>query len=251
MTASVATHKEAHDRMEEPVGSPSPGTTPPSRSSPTDHDHPEDGHGSPARTPSRPSPSRSSSPRESCDTPPRRLPRRVGPQRRLPRRRDDLSCLLAGCPGAAPWDTMEASGRAGRSGATSALMIPGEGDVMRPYVAPGSIVRRIWGDADTILLRLRRVGGRVRPEPGRRLALLHRQAARRPARAALLHRPVRPGHRLRRRGHGPQEPRTASGPPTRPSSGAGARRSPPGRTGTCSTCSSTTRSGPSSCSIAP
>src|SRR3954471_22380447 len=25
------------------------------------------------------------------------------------------------------------------------------GDALRPFVAPGSIVRRIWGDADTIL----------------------------------------------------------------------------------------------------
>ena len=62
-------------------------------------------------------------------------------------------------------------------------------------------------------VRLRRVGGRVRPEPGRRLALLHRQAARRPARAALLHRRLRPGHRLRRRGHGPPQPRPHPGRP--------------------------------------
>src|SRR4051812_49955042 len=73
------------------------------------------------------------------------------PRRRLPRRRDDFSGFLAGCPGAAPRGTMEAIGRAGRPGVTSVLMSPAARVVMRPYVAPGSIVRRIWGDADTIL----------------------------------------------------------------------------------------------------
>src|SRR5262249_40835900 len=62
-------------------------------------------------------------------------------------------------------------------------------------------------------VRLRRLGGRVRPEPGRRLALLHRPAARRPARAARLDRPLRPGDPLRRRGHGPPLPRPHPGRP--------------------------------------
>ncbi len=51
MTASVATHKEAHDRMEEPVGRHHPEQHRRAGRR-TDHDHPEDGHGSPARTPS-------------------------------------------------------------------------------------------------------------------------------------------------------------------------------------------------------
>jgi len=39
----------------------------------------------------------------------------------------------------------------GRPGVISALVIPGEGALKRPYVTSGSIARRIWGDADTIL----------------------------------------------------------------------------------------------------
>ena len=42
--------------------------------------------------------------------------------------------------------------RAGRSGTSPVLRFPrNRGVSMRPFVAPGSIVRSIWGDADTIL----------------------------------------------------------------------------------------------------
>ena len=119
-----------------------------------------------------------------------------------------------------------------------------------PFVAPGSIVRPIWGDADTILFvfagsaaefALNRAvdwlfyTGKLPADPLGRLfstagfaqdiAFVDEATARR-----SLDR-IRAAHQAVERSRG--------------------QAIPAWRTGTCSTCSSTTRSGPSSCSVGP